>query len=115
MLRKNGSPIENWNIGCASRRPPMRKICAVTGGSEAGVPRIAMRTAGSLASAGSSFMATVSAGAWRLAGAGSDTAVAVVVVVGVAFEVGFEVVLDVVAAASSARAAYMGGAIIGRP
>src|SRR6266851_2204734 len=58
-------------------------------------------------SAGSSFMATVSAGAWRLAGAGSDTAVAVVVVVGVAFEVGFEVVLDVVAAASSARAAYM--------
>src|SRR5216683_6986738 len=113
MLRKNGSPIENWNIGCASRRPPMRKICAVTGGSEAGVPRIAMRTAGSLASAGSSFMATVSAGAWRLAGAGSDTAVAV----GVAFEfeVGFEVVLDVVAAASSARAAYMGGAIIGRP
>src|SRR5216683_5609363 len=113
MLRKNGSPIENWNIGCASRRPPMRKICAVTGGSEAGVPRIAMRTAGSLASAGSSFMATVSAGAWRLAGAGSDTAV----VVGVAFEfeVGFEVVLDVVAAASSASAAQMGGAIIGRP
>jgi len=58
-------------------------------------------------------MATVSAGAWRLAGAGSDTAV----VVGVAFEfeVAFEVVLDVVAAASSASAAQMGGAIIGRP
>jgi len=64
-------------------------------------------------------MATVSAGAWRLAGAGSDTAVAVVFasVVGVAFEleVGFEVVLDSVAAASSANAAQMGGAIIGRP
>jgi len=62
-------------------------------------------------------MATVSAGAWRLAGAGSDAAVAVVFAVGVAFEleVVLEVVLDVVAAASSASAAQMGGAIIGRP
>src|SRR5712671_7118404 len=58
MLRKNGSPMENWNIGWASVRPPRRNIWAVTGGSEAGVPRMARRTAGSSASAGSSFMAT---------------------------------------------------------
>jgi len=103
--------MENWNIGCASRRPPMRNSCAVTGGSDAGVPRIAMRTAGSLASAGSSFIATASVGAWRVAAAGSDAAVVVVVVV--AFEV--EVALDVVAPASSASAAQMGAAIIGRP
>jgi len=70
-----------------------------------------------LASAGSSFIATASVGAWRVAAAGSDAAVAVVVVVVVAFEVVFEVevALDVVAPASSASAAQMGAAIIGRP
>src|SRR5712664_2431399 len=59
MLRKKGSPMENWNMGCASVRPPRRNIWAVTGGSEAGVPRIARRTAGSSAIAGRSFAATV--------------------------------------------------------
>jgi len=74
-----------------------------------------------LASAGSSFIATASVGAWRVAAAGSDAAVGVavvvVVVVVVAFEVVFEVevALDVVAPASSASAAQMGAAIIGRP
>ena len=59
--------METWTIGCTSIRPPMRKICPDTGGREAGVPRIALGSAGSFGKEGSSLTATVSG-----VGAGAD-------------------------------------------
>jgi hypothetical protein len=57
-------------------------------------------------------MATASVGGWRVAAAGSETAVGVGVAFGV---VALDVALEVVAPASSASAEQKGAAIIGRP